>query len=136
MKPTYMHITSGRSITRDLLQYSVLVTASSGCVANSRQCAEWTTLHTRCICVKTKFRAELTAYFRITRISKSPCRFILGFLFCYKSVQNLLRNYALLQLLQTLNLLDTSSNPRIAAMFLATDLHIIMPTQHKSMYTV
>lgn len=52
------------------------------------------------------------------------------------SIQNLLRNYALLQLLQTFNLLDTSSNPRIAAMFLATGLQIIVPTPSKSMYTV
>jgi hypothetical protein len=132
-----MHITSGRSITGTLLRYSFLVTASSGCVAYSRQCAEWNMLHTRCICVKTKFRAELTAYFRITQISRSTCRFILLFLFCYMSVQYFQRNYALLQLLQTLNLLDTSSNPRIAAtVFLATGLHIIVPTQSKSMYTV
>jgi cellulose biosynthesis protein BcsQ len=52
------------------------------------------------------------------------------------SVQNLLRNYALLQLLQTLILLDTSSNPRIAAMFLATGRHIIVPTQPENMYRV
>jgi len=52
------------------------------------------------------------------------------------SAQNLLGNYALLQLLQTFNLLDTSSNPRIAATYLATGLHITAPTQSKRMYTV
>ena len=40
-KPTSMHITSGRSITGDLLRYSVLATASSGCAANSRQSSKW-----------------------------------------------------------------------------------------------
>jgi len=62
---------------------------------------------------------------------------IIIIIFCYMSVQYLLRNYALLQLPQTLNLMDISSSPRIAETgFLATGLHIIVPTQSKSIHTV